>query len=462
MEAFWRDLRYALRKLRKSPGFTLVAILSLGLGIGANTAIFSLLNALMLRPLPVSEPQRLVRIGQVDSRGFVGAVPSPMFDWLRKGPLFEGVCGANTPLTTVEVKGSALPAGGLALTGDCYETLGVRPAIGRLFTREDDIPNGPRVVVLSYTFWRGHFGGDPNVIGQSISIEGVPFRIIGVTQPRFQGLLVGFPPSVSFPISQLVDPTRADPLAPRVFYWGFAFARVRPGVTPEQVRAQLSVEWRRLLDEFLPERIQGAARTEILNQPLVVTSGATGLDYSMRNRFQRPLLALLAISALVLLASCLNVANLLLARGLRRRREIAVRLALGAGRWRIVRELVAESAILIAAGLGCALLLAHVGDPVLLAVLSQSYSGFALATSLDLRVLLFTRVKATWPQIRTLRTRLCAPVANNDPLLSASVRWTALIWHAGSTPNNNRAASAAPLVNSKTRRSRLVASAKPE
>jgi predicted permease len=394
MGTLWWDLRYALRRLQKSPGFALAAIISLGLGIGANTAIFSLLNALMLRPLPVRDPYQLIRIGRLDSRDFVQAIPGPMFDWLRKDPLFDGVCGVNTTLSTVEVKDAALPTPGHSLSGDCYEILGVRPAIGRLFTREDDIPNGPRVVVLSYAFWQRQFGGDPNVIGQSICIEGVPFTIIGVTEPRFQGFLLGFPPSVSFPITQEVSPTRADPFAAQVFYWGYAFARLKPGVTAEQVRTRLSVEWRRLLDESLPPRIQGAERVEILNQSLVVTSGATGLDYWVRNRFQRPLLALLAISALVLLVSCINVANLLLARGLQRRREIAVRLALGARRWQIVRELVAESAILIAAGLGCAPFLTHAGDGVLLAVLSRTYSGFALTASPDLRVLLFTSVAA--------------------------------------------------------------------
>jgi len=390
MEAWWRDLRAALRRLRKSPGFVLATVVSLGLGIGANTAVFSLLDALMFRPLPVRDPQRLVRLGSLDSRGLIHAVPAPMFDWLRQDGLFEGVCGVSTPLTTVEVNDAPLPMSGLALTGGCYEMLGVRPALGRLFTRADDVPTGPPVVVLGYDFWQRQYGGDPKVLGQSLRLEGVPFTIIGVTEPRFQGFLLGFPPSVSFPIAQQVSPLRASPPTPQTFYWGSAFARLKAGVTAEEAQTQLRVDWRRQLDAALPPQIQGQERTEELNAPLVVTSGSTGLDYSMRNRFRRPLGALLAISVLVLLLSCINVANLLLARGLERRREIAVRRALGAGRWQIVRELVAESAVLVVAAIGGGLLLAAAGNRVLLTVLGRTYSGFVLTASADSRVWLFT------------------------------------------------------------------------
>jgi predicted permease len=390
MGTLWWNLRHAFRKLRKSPGFATAAILSLGFGVGANTAIFTLLNVLILQPLAVNEPQQLIRIGPIDARGFIQAIPGPMFERLRKDPLFEGVCGVNTPLSTIEVRETPMPAAAHALSGDCYAVLGVRPAIGRLFTREDDIPSGPRVAVLSHNFWQRQFGGNPNVVGQSIRIEGVPFTVIGVTESSFHGLLLAFPPNVSFPITQEVNPRRADPFAVQAFYWGYAFARVRPGVTPEQVKVRLSVEWRRLLDESLPERIQGAERTEILNEPPAVIPGATGLDFSMRNRFERPLLALLAISVLVLLVSCVNVANLMLARGMQRQREIAVRLTLGASRWQIVRELLTESAVLVVAGLCCAVLLTYGGDRVLLNALGRSYSGFALTASPDVRVMIFT------------------------------------------------------------------------
>ena len=386
LRTFWWDLRYALRTLRKSPGFLLAAIISLALGIGVNAAIFSLLNALMLRPLPIRDPQQVVRIGSVDRQGFIQQIPGPMFSWLRKEPALEGVCGASVPPWAVEVNNLMLQVAGHALSGDCYEMLGVRPVIGRLFTVEDDVPTGPLVTVLSYAFWRKQFGGDPSVIGKTIRIQGAPFTIIGVTEPRFQGLLLGFPPSVSIPISQ----ERADPLVPQEFYWGDAFARLKPGLTAEQVRTRLAVEWRALLEESLPSNIQGTERTEMAKWPVGVVSATTGLDYSMRKRFERPLFALLGISSLVLLVSCVNLANLLLARGLRQRREVSVRLALGAKRWQIARQLGAESLVLIAIGLGCALLLAHVGSDVLVTVLGRAYRGFALAVAPDLRVFLFT------------------------------------------------------------------------
>ena len=390
VETCWQDLRFGLRMLRKSPGFTVVTVLTLALGIGANTAIFTLLNALVLRPLPVRDPGSLVRIGPIEEDWGISIVPSPVLEWLRREPLVQGVCGMGTPLVTIEVRDTVMPVGGLNLTGDCYETLGVRPALGRLITPADDIPNGPRVAVLSYDFWQQQFAGNPGVIGQSVRIDGKPFTIIGVTERRFRGPLLGFPTKVSFPITQETSSSGADRVGTEVFYWADAFARVKTGITPERVKARLSVEWRRILDESLPERFRGAERDKILNEPLGVASGAGGLDYMLRKDFQRPLIGLLAISGLVLLVSCINVANLLLARGLQRRRDISVRLAMGASRLRIVRALLAESAILIAAGFGCALLAAHAVARLLLDGLSRTYTGFEMTVSPDMRVLLFT------------------------------------------------------------------------
>ncbi len=296
----------------------------------------------------------------------------------------------GTPLVTVEVRNTAMPVGGLSLTGDCYETLGVRPALGRLLTPADDIPNGPHVAVLSYDFWQQQFARNPNVIGQIIRVDGKPFTIIGVTERGFRGPLLGFPTKVSFPITQEAASSGTDLLGREVFYWADAFARLKPDVTRERVKARLSVEWRRILDDSLPERFKGAERDKILNEPLGVASGAGGLDYMLRKHFQRPLVALLAISGLVLLVSYVNVANLFLVRGLQRRRDISVRLALGANRLRIVRELLVESAIVVAGGFGCALLVAHAGAQVLMVALSQTYTGFDMKVSPDMRVLLFT------------------------------------------------------------------------
>ena len=387
---FVQDLHFGLRMLRKSPGFTLVAVLTLALGIGLNSAIFSLLDALVLRPLPVREPESLIRVGPIEAEWGINIVPGPVLDWLRREPILQGVCGMGIPLVTVEVRNTAMPVGGLSLTGDCYETLGVRPALGRLLTPADDISNGPRVVVLSYDFWQQQFASNPNVVGQIIRIDGKPFTIIGVTESAFRGPLLGFPTKVSFPITQEASSSGSDRLGREIFYWADAFARLKPGITQERVKAKLSVEWRRILDDSLPERFKGAERDKILNEPLGVASGAGGLDYMLRKRFQKPLAALLAISGLVLLVSCVNVANLFLVRGLQRRRDISVRLALGASRFRIARELLVESAIVLAGGFACALLVAKAGAHALVVGLSETYTGFDMTVGLDMRVLLFT------------------------------------------------------------------------
>ena len=304
------------------------------------------------------------------------------------------MCGVDTPLVTGEVNGNVQPLSTHSFLGDCYQTLGVRPVVGRLLGPEDDVPNGPHMAVLSYSFWQRQFGADPKIVGKTISIDGAAFTVIGVTEPRFQGLLLAFPPSVSYPISQEGSPTRTASPPARVFYFANAFARLKPGVTIEQVQAELRARWRRMMDESLPSRIQGAERDELLNEPLVVVSGATGLDYWTRDRYRRPLIALLAISALLLVVSCVNVANLQVARGFQRKREIAIRLSLGASRRQIIDELLIESGLLVVISLVFALCLASIGDRLLLAGLSRAYSGFDLAAGFDVRVLSFSAAAA--------------------------------------------------------------------
>jgi putative ABC transport system permease protein len=168
---FAREILQSLRHLSRTPTFTLAAILSLALGIGANTAIFSLLDALLFKPLPVHDPDRLIRIGALENNGRTIALPGPLLDDLRREPLLDGVCGFQIPLSTIEVKNTPEPVGALSVTGDCYNTLGAHAAIGRIFTPADDVSSGPRVAMLSYGFWQERFGGNPNVLGQTIRIE---------------------------------------------------------------------------------------------------------------------------------------------------------------------------------------------------------------------------------------------------------------------------------------------------
>ncbi len=382
-----REILNIIRRLSRTPAFTLAALASLALGIGANTAMFSLLDALLFKPLPVREPNRLVRIASLENNGRKTAVPGPLLNDLRRDPLLAGVCGFQTPLSTIELTTTPEPVSALSVTGDCYKTLGVRPVIGRIFTPADDIPNGPRVAMLSYAFWQERFGGNPNVLGQTIGIGSDRFTIIGVTEQHFRGLLLGFPAAVSFLLSQEYA---LRPGAPKEtpFFWANVLARLKPGASQRELQAQLETKWRRLLDEYLPgDRFKAANREEILSMPLEITSGATGVDYSMRDKLQHPLTALTAVSFLVLLVSCINVANLYFARGLRLRREIAVRFALGASRAHIVRSQVLESALLLLGGMVLAAELAYACDRLLLGMMSRYYSGFSLDPGPDKLVL---------------------------------------------------------------------------
>jgi predicted permease len=390
----WRELALTTRPLLRSPAFALAVILSLALGIGANTAVFSLLDTLIFRPLPVLEPAQLVHIGSFAKNGMTMPLPKGVIDDLRKDPLLHGVCGFTAGDATIETANSSAVVATLSLTGDCYQTLGMKPALGRLLTRSDDRFDGPKVAVLGYRFWQTKFAGNPAVLGSTIKISGVPFEIVGVTEKRFEGLLWGYPASVSAPISQRTVASAQDPSGH--FYWADMLGRLQSGIGERALEAHLKTEWRRLYESALPPAIKGAGRNEILSEPPMIASGATGVDYYFRDHFQKALFALLAISLLVLFVSCVNVSNLMLARGLGRRREIAIRLALGAAQFRIIRQLLAESVLLLVAGLGFAIVLAAASARIMagffIGALGRSDISFPI--EIDWRVLLFTAVVA--------------------------------------------------------------------
>lgn len=386
-----RDLRYALRTLSQDRGFTTVAVLSLALGIGVNTALFSLVDAVMLKALPVANPEGLVAIDRVNPQGETkDGFSYPLFEEIRdRVPAFSGVFAAMHGVNRVEVQlpgGETVPEAGLRFVSPGYfQTLGVQPVIGRLLTPEDH----PRAasdpgVVVSHRFWKGRLNEDPSILGSQISIERHLFTVLGVAPPEFFGEAPGHAPD-------LWAPAEAMPILSGVSYlgrpntsWLKVMARLAPGVDEAGARAALQVLHEQLKAE--PGRI-GASMDEVSG--FEVYSGVRGFD-DLRRSYSRPLHVLMVIVGMVLLIACANVASLLLARGAQRSREIGIRLALGAKRARVVRQLMTENLCIAFAGGALGALLAVWATRALLLLVSQRPEPLPLNAEVDLRVFLFT------------------------------------------------------------------------
>ena len=393
------ELRYAARNLRKNPVFTLVAVLSLALGIGANTAIFTLLDQVMLRTLPVKDPQELVRLYgargafQGSSRCSYDCVSYPMYQDLRdRNQVFRGIL-ARWPLALSFTDGEKTErVRGELVSGNYFEVLGVKAALGRAFTQDDDrVPNGHPLAILSYGFWRSRYGGDPGVLNRTVRVNGHAMTVVGVTEARFQGVEVGRAVDVMVPMMMKPEmtPTWND-LDNRRSIWMSAIGRLKPGVSRAQAEAAMQVIWRPLLEmevKLIPN-VGEAFRQRYVSKKLVVEDVSKGQS-ELRQRFSTPLVVLMAMVGFVLLIACANVANLLLARAAARQKEIAVRLALGASRGRVIRQLLVESTMLAMVGGAAGLAVAVVTGDVLLRFLPGGGADQALSTSPDLRVLLF-------------------------------------------------------------------------
>jgi predicted permease len=409
VETLVRDCAYAFRMLRKNPGFTAVAIVTLALGIGANTAIFSLIDSLLLRSLPVSNPQELVFLqwsahnrpnyhssyGYGDCQMGPGHTTTgcnfshPFFnELLSQAGMFSGITASGGAIgLDLSGNGPASTMQGFIVSGNYFDTLGVRPVAGRMIEPSDDNPSASAVAVLSYGYWQKSFGGSLSVIGKTIGLNGIPTTIVGVAEQRFVGLTPGSAPDAWLPLSlrPLVDPQWSPTDDDAGSVWLVIIARLRPQVPRQQAESAVSLLFRN-------EMLYGAKRfSQEADEPAVsLIPAQTGL-VGARGTYSTPLFILMAVVGIVLLIAAANVAGLLLARSTGRQKEMAVRLALGAGRGRVARQLLTESVLLSVFGAVLGILLAFWGARAIVAFVAKSSTqppGFA--ASIDTRVLLFT------------------------------------------------------------------------
>lgn len=382
------DVRHALRTLRRSPGFVTAVVLSLALGIGANTAIYSLMNALMWRILPVKNPQSLMVLTHGQDRDFTGGFTYRQYRLMREqNRSLAGLETFSPARLNVSIDGGVEPTTeGQLVSGNYFSLLGVNPTVGRAIGPEDDvIPNGHPVAMISHGYWQRRFGLQPEIIGRKIWISGASFTIIGVTPPEFFGLEVGRAPDIFVPLMMQpsVLPAFENLLDGKIYKtWLEVFGRLKPGVPEARAASELHV----LFHQEVPK---GGKFAGMANERVVLASGAAGLS-SLRSQFSKPLFILMGIVGIVLLIACANTANLLLARGAARQPEFAMRLALGANRHRLIRQLLVESVMLALLGGLFGIVIAGIATRFVVTLMSSSGSPITLDLNPDLRVLLFT------------------------------------------------------------------------
>jgi predicted permease len=440
LDSLWQDLHYAFRMLRKSPGFTAVAILTLALGIGANTAMFSLLDQVVLRLLPVSHPEQLVIVRETGNHYGNTYGPNriswPMFEDLRdNNHVFSGMF-CRFP-ATVAIGYGDQPAQILAelVSGSYFPTLGVRAALGRTIAPDDDaIPDSRPVVVLSYSFWQSYFAGDRTIVGRTIELNSYAMTVIGVAQPGFDGMEPGDPAKVFVPIMMKTEMTpHSDGLKDRRrrLDWVAAYGRLKPGVSLEQAQLSLQPLMHSILEmevqqpEFTRHYMAAEGQLFLCNRAELLS----GSDNGLRDYMRRPLWLLVALTGAVLLLACANLANLLLARATAREREFAVRLAIGAGRARIVRQLLVESMLLAVSGAIVGLALAFLAARILLRIYlpADAAAEFVVSPIPDVRVLAFvvgvmlltSLVFGLLPAVRGSRTEISLSLKDRSGALSA-------------------------------------------
>lgn len=400
MALLWKDIRFAGRSLAQSPVFTLIAVLSIAFGIGANTAIFTLIDQIILRSLPVKNPEQLVLIYSEGShygnnRGGA-AVSYPMYtDFRDKNTVFSGVmCRFRTPLSLTAGNSTERISGEL-VSGNYFQVLGVPPLLGRTFTPDDDQrPGAHPIAILSYGYWKKRFASDHGIIGRQVKVNGFPMTIVGVTPEGFEGTDPGVAPEILVPMMMKAQMTPGwDDMKNRRSRWVNVFARLKPGVSIKTARAQVQTLFHQILQMEVQEpefsKASSYARQQFLRMTAVVEPAANGRS-TLREALQKPLIVLMCIVGFVLLIACANLANLLIARASARQKEIAVRVALGASRWQIVRQLLVESTTLTMAGGVTGLLFAFALVRAIVSLEPPSGVVLTLSAAPDVRVLGFT------------------------------------------------------------------------
>jgi len=401
MDTLLQDFRYGIRTLIKNPGFTFVSVLTLALGLGANTAIFSLTDQILLRRLPVEKPEELVLLrspgpksGRVWSDGDGAASLSyPLYkELVEKNNIFSGLLARFAIPLSVSGEGQTERANGELVSGNYFEVLGVRPAIGRVFTSEDDaVPGAGQIVVLSHSYWTRRFGNDTGVLNKTLAVNGAVMTVVGVARAGFNGVQLGQTPDIFIPISMKAQMTpNWDGLNDHKDYWLAVIGRLKPGLSPAQAEEAFAPIFRQIqelelaFNNFSPETQQ-----RFVDKKMLLAPGSKGRPILEREQ-KEPLLVLMGMVGLVLLIACANVANLLMARGAARQREIAIRMAVGAGRLRLVRQFLVESLTLSVMGGAVGLLVGWWTIGAFVGAIPDNIGAVGLSTNLDFRLMLFT------------------------------------------------------------------------
>jgi predicted permease len=387
MTSFWQDVRYSLRMIAKTPGFAVITILTLALGIGANTTIFSWINSTLLNPIPgLASPREVVSLSL--GRGVDNPFPFtyPDLDAMREGQQsFTGITACNTTPMSLTGKGKPERVWGMVASANYFDVLGVRPILGRGFLpAEDERPGGAPVAVISYRLWQTHFGANPNIVGQTIEINQHPYSVVGVTPAVFQGSQTGLRSEIWIPImmeEQLMP--QGDLIHDHHYFWLFVLGRLKPGVLPAQAQEEMTLRLKREAKNY-PEEHRGHDSVTVF--PLWRSPFGANQFLSMM------LPMLMTIAGLVLLLACANVANLMLVRSVGRRREIAIRTSLGASRWRLVRQLLVESLVLALAGGAVAFLITLWTAGAFMKFVPTTDFPLSLSIRVDRTVLLATLV----------------------------------------------------------------------